>query len=211
MDANVVTLIAGLGGTALGGAIAALAGWWQAKRQRRWQLEDFERQQVAARNAEVRQRADARAVEVLDHLAALDKLLLAGNWFGRYLMPDDQDKRRYVDRVIGDLSRAAMYLQQPLRRHVELVAEVLPDADQLAQRFLKQSPRSLAHVLLHETKDVVGQYLRNEEVPQDFSPERARYAKATEDLQEYIDGQIESQMAMDAETEEEERRQSATD
>ncbi len=45
VDANVVTLIAGLGGTALGGAIAALAGWWQAKRQRSWQLEDFERQQ----------------------------------------------------------------------------------------------------------------------------------------------------------------------
>ncbi len=203
MDANVVTLIAGLGGTALGGAIAALAGWWQAKRQRRWQLEDFERQQVAARDAEVRQRADAKAVEVLEHLAFLDKSLLGTNWFGRYVMPDDKDKRREVDRSLADLSRAAMYLQQPLRRHVELVADVLPDCDQLAQSFLRQSPRSLVFILLHETKEVVGKYLRNEAVPQILSPERARYAKAWDDLQEYIEGQIASQRETDGEAEEE--------
>ncbi|MBA2769548.1 MAG: hypothetical protein H0U35_10540 [Sporichthyaceae bacterium] len=51
MDPTVGALI----GVALGSIIGAATTWWQARRQREWQREDFERSLKADRDTEVRQ------------------------------------------------------------------------------------------------------------------------------------------------------------
>lgn len=199
VDANVATLIAGLGGTLLGGLIAAGAGWWQAKRQRGWQLEDFGRQVAAARDAEVRKRADEKAEAVLAELDIVESSL-DRTMFSRDLWPTDQDQRTAAHQALRNVSRAALYLQEPLRQHVEVITTVLPDAEQLAaERFIEDAPRTIAWFLLRHTRTVVSQYLRGEAVSPEFPSRIKLYVKGTAALEDYIEHHIEAQEAMDEE------------
>lgn len=191
-----LTLLVGLAGTVLGGLIAAGAGWWQAKRQRKWQIEDFERQLAAARDAEVRKRADEKADEVLRELDILDRLLLGRIRLGFHVWPADDEESKAARQALRNIDRAALYLQQPLRQHVEIVSRVVSDVDQLAQqRFIDDHPRTITWSVIHHARSMVGQYLRGEVVAADLPEEVKTYTDGADALDEYIERQIAEQEA----------------
>lgn len=193
MDDNVVTLIAGLGGTALGGLIAALAGWWQARRQRAWQLEDFKRARVAARDDEVRARADEKALEAQTELDLLERLLTPRAVLARNVSPEDADDKAEVRHTVRRLARAAALMQQPLRQHVELPVGILPDADQLAG-WLRVHPQLIVWHVIRNAREAINLHLRNEDVPEQLAEPVRTYSDAWEALQEDIERQMKEQI-----------------
>lgn len=194
MDPNVVTLIAGLGGTTLGGLIAASAGWWQANRQRGWQVEDFKRTQDAARDAEVRARADEKAFEIQVELDILERLLIPRHVFAHFVLPEKPDEQAALRQAIDRLARAAALLKMPLRRHVEVAAEILPDADQLATGWLQVHPRTVVWSVIGNARDAVNRYLRNDTVPDQLPEPVHTYKEAWEALQADIERQVEQEL-----------------
>jgi hypothetical protein len=191
MDEVVGTLL----GTALGGLIAAAVSFWQGQQARERERETFDRAQKAARDKEVRERADGKADEILNELETLEKLYFEKISLTPYLSPEDRMAQAQVRETLSRISGAAAYLQQPLRRHVELATRVLPDADQLgSQRFVKETPRSIGRELIAHAQDMVGRYLRNDPVPTALSERQMVYQKGWDLLQEYIEEQIEEQM-----------------
>ena len=107
VDHGAMATFGALLGVVLGGLIAAGAGWWQSKRQRTWQREDFALGLQATRDQEVRERADAKADEVLAELQEMETLLLRRP-FGRYIWPDDREERAVVTLSLARLSQAAL-------------------------------------------------------------------------------------------------------
>lgn len=189
MDDNLVTLVA----VVVGGLIAAAAGWWQAHLQRRWQLEDFERAQAAARNAEVRARADKKALEIQVELDILERLLIPRQLLVHYVRPKDPDDRAELRRAVERLARAAALMQMPVRRHVEVAAHILPDADELAWAWLHVHPRTVVWNVIGNAREAVNRYMRNDDVPDDLPEPVQGYVEAWEALQEDIGRQVERQ------------------
>jgi hypothetical protein len=150
---------------------------------------------VAARDKEVRERADAKADEVVTKLELLEKLLLSSTTLSPYVWPEDREQAREAELAVARLSRAALYLQRPLRRHVEQAARVLRDADQLAgERWVRDLPRTIVYVLILRTRDMVARYLRNEPVPTELSAKQQEYEEGWRRMQDYIDHRLEAQL-----------------
>ncbi len=182
-----------LAAAALGGVIAATAGWFQARLQRRWQIEDFQRMQAAARDQEVRARADQRAEQILSDLDELEGILLRD--VRRYLWPADRTQLRQARKALTRISKSALYLQQPLRRHVLLATRTLAEADQLVEgRWVSDSPRMIGVVVIRRVRELVARYLRNERVPPELSDRFEQYQIGLNNLDEYIEHQLESQI-----------------
>lgn len=187
MDANVATLIAGLGGTALGAVIAAAVGWWQARRQRVWQEQDFERAQEAARAAEVRARADAKAAEILAILERINALL--NRMPSRSLLfagdsPVGDELRMELDR----LQPMTVYLSVELRQGLQVVLQVIRKVDDLAiNRLIDDPPRRVAFEVVGTSYNRIGNFLRGEPV-KGLSAMEGVYMKAVQrynDLYKY--------------------------
>ncbi len=182
--------VAGIIGTLLGGFIGAGATIWQASKQRKWQVQDFERNQAALRAAEVRARADAKADEVLDLLEDIHRLLLRSRNFQSYVW-GPADEYLQPRQRLHQLDKTSQYLPEPLRQHVQLVPDVLGDADQLAaQRWVKERPREIAHRIIYAAREEVGRYLRGEPVSKELSAVQAEYRKGWQALQDDIERHI---------------------
>jgi hypothetical protein len=186
--------IGALGGVALGAVLSALLSYWQARQQRKWQVADFARTQSAVRDKEVRDRADLKAQEALTELQVLEELLVRGSR-GTYVWPSAKDKRALDAKAsLRRLSKAALYLQKPLRRHIELVVTILPDVDQLAAgSWVSDRPQVVANVLIGRARDMIGRYLRNEKLPVEWSSLQEDYRDGWNNLQARIEHMLETQ------------------
>jgi hypothetical protein len=175
-------------GVVVGAILTAGLSHWQSRLQRRWQVADFDRSQSAARDKEVRERADAKAEEILIELQMLEDLLLHGPILQSSVWPSDRQAFSEARAAISRLSKAALYLQKPLRRHVQLGVRVLPDVDQLSgEGWVPDHSRAIASTIISRTREMVGRYLRNESVPTDLSSAQEEYQDAWQRLQEKIE------------------------
>jgi len=192
VDESIVAIV----GVVVGGLLTGGLSYLQSRQQRNWQLADLASTQRAERDKEVRARADAKAEEVLVELEALRDLLAPPAVIRRYAWPDDKAERREAKRSSARLRRSAVYLQQPLRRHVETALRVLPDVDQLGQDgWIEDRHMTAARVQITRTQDMVGRYLRNDPVPQHLTTAVEEYAAGWQSLQDKIEYEIESQLA----------------
>ncbi len=98
-------------------------------------------------------------------------------------------------RALTRISKSALYLQQPLRRHVLLATRTLAEADQLVEgRWVSDSPRMIGVVVIRRVRELVACYLRNERVPPELSDRFEQYQIGLNNLDEYIEHQLESQI-----------------
>lgn len=149
--------------------------------------------QAAARDQEVRARADQRAEQILSDLDELEGILLRD--VRRYLWPADRTQLRQARKALTRISKSALYLQQPLRRHVLLATRTLAEADQLVEgRWVSDSPRMIGVVVIRRVRELVARYLRNERVPPELSDRFEQYQIGLNNLDEYIEHQLESQI-----------------
>ena len=196
MDPTIGALL----GVAVGSLITGGAGWLLASKQRTWQLEDFERERQNERDREVRERADAKAEDLLGELLKLERLLFETIRLDGFVWPDDPAKMAEVRACVERLTRAGLYLQEPLRHHVELAAQLLPDLDRLAgEGWIKESARSAAYVLINQTRFEVARYLRSEVVSAGLSDRQSKLRDAHDELEAAIERDIEQQLAHEGE------------
>ena len=172
------TLIAGIVGVAVGAITAALTTRSNRKnleRQLQWQA-DQERQ------AEVRRRADDKAIEILGLLQELDRLLARRIILSRSEVVAREDQKE-LRRIRSQLTLATVYLPAPVRTQVRSVHELIGEAERLSyQGYVEHDAQVVVRVTSHAAQDAVGQYLRGEPVSQ---PPRhvANYLKALRDLE----------------------------
>lgn len=186
MSEFAITLVAGsigVAGVVIGGLM-----------QRRWQVQDQQNARREARSAEVRARMDVKADEILLLLRDLENVLFDRNVVRFDLWPDDPDERRRARRLLDEIMHASGYLTGPLRQHVRVVGHLVPDAEQLSQGWLDAAPRTMAWVSIRSARQQVERYLRDETVAPDLAEPVGTYEQAWQDLQNYIEHQIEQQM-----------------
>ena len=187
-------------GVALGGAIAAAAGSVQARSARKSAQGQFAAEMKERRDQEVRVRADARAIEVIDAISALNRLIHGGRswtyYMSGYLYPSDNVVKQQIDAHISKIGSAATFLPAPLRHQVRIVPELLPRLDEMAsQRFLGERPQTAARRILSSAEEAAGRWLRNEPLLEGYSEAIERYRRASQELDDYIDYQVEQDIA----------------
>lgn len=187
-------------GVALGGAIAAVAGAVQACSARKSAQGQFAAEMKERRDQEVRVRADARAIEVIDAISELNRLILDGrswaDYISGYLYPSDAAVRRQIDEQISKIDRAATFLPAPLRHQVRVVPELLPRLDEMASlQFLRERPQTAARKIMSSAAEAAGRWLRNEPLLEGSSEAIERYRCASQELDDYIEHQMEQDIA----------------
>jgi len=200
--------LSNLPGIVAGGFLAAGAGWLQATTVRRAQREQaeldrverekqFQAEQKARRDEEVRVRADAKADEVIAALDDVRRLLVGKIRLNGSLYPDDHDERKTVQALLAKTELANAYLQQPLRGNIEVALRVLPRLDEMwRDGFTSDSAWSAGRHVLRYARESAARYLRGEE--QHPRPEKvAQYERDLAELDQAIADQMERQIAED--------------
>ncbi len=189
-----------LPGVVIGGLIAAGAGWVQAVLAKRDRAAQFESEQEALRQQEVRARADLKADEVVAALDDLSRLYFEGRIWGD-LTPDLDDRERRTDirRALGRIEAASIYLGQPVRGNVEAATRILPTIDELYHRQILdgQYPFPVGRTVIAFARDSVASYLRGEQVPS-IEP-LAQYLRMLDELDAEIDHEAQRQERLAAE------------
>ena len=179
--------IAGLVGVVVGGGI----GLGGNVLQRRWHLKDREEEARQTRRDEVRARMDAKAQAILELLAGLDSLLSQHVVISHTTLWPDDETRQAARSILTSISIESGYLTQPLRGHVRVVVNLLPDVERLAgERWVDASARSVAYSATRWARRNLERYIRGEPVLSERGEPIDGYVAAWDDLQEMIMHQI---------------------
>jgi hypothetical protein len=170
------------GGIGLGGNIL----------QRRWHLKDREEEAQQIRRDEVRARMDDKAQAILELLANLDAILSRHIVISHTTLWPDDESRQAARSILTSISIESGYLTQPLRGHVRVVVNLLPDVERLAgERWVDASARSVAYSAIRWARRNLERYIRGEPLPSERGEPIDGYVAAWDDLQEMILHQIE--------------------
>ena len=183
-----------IGTAALGASIATVVWSIQSFFQRRWHRNDFVQSERAAREKEVRIRSDAKALEIVDILFGLEDLRNSGPMFRSSAFPGDRESGVALRRAIEKMRREALYLPNPVRQRVEVAYSILDDLEQLSRDFIRESSYGVSSRILTETREVLGQYLRGENIPKDLPPIFVKYKHALEGLEAWRESEMERQL-----------------
>ncbi|MBD3924294.1 hypothetical protein IEZ26_06645 [Nocardioides cavernae] len=119
---------AGLVGVVLGGAI----GLGGNILQHHWHLKDRDEEAQQTRRDEVGARMDQKAQAILELLAQLNSHLSRHIVISHTTLWADEESRHAARSVLNSISVESGYLTQPLRGHVRVVINLLPDVERLA-------------------------------------------------------------------------------
>lgn len=178
--------------TLAAGSLFALGGVFI---QRRWQVADQSNALKAARAAEVRARMDERAVTILRLLVDLEDLLFRRLTLNPgELWPQDAAQRDPARALINRITFESNFMTQPLRRHLEQVGHLLPDAEQLVQTgwITGTSARSVGYASIRAARRSVARYLRDETVNTDYSEPLGSYVEAWNEFQDWLEHELEA-------------------
>lgn len=180
----------GFFGVALGGGIGLGANLLQ----RQWQIQDRQQGIDQSRRDEVRARMDTKADEILLLLRQLEDCLTKKVVISRTrLWPRDAADKARARALLNEIAVASGYLTQPLRRHVQVVVNLLPDAERLAgERWVDASAQGVAHVAIRWARRNLERYLRGERVPPDRGEPIDSYVEAWDSFSDMLEHQIAS-------------------
>lgn len=190
MDEIWISGVSGLVGALIGGGLSVLTAWWA----RSWQKEDRDEQEAQAVRMEVRQRAVSQAEAILTDLRALNDLL-SRRIILSHVDVVAQDDERELRQLLSRIAVANAYLTSPTRELVGTVPRLLPDASRLAgERWVEDSAQVLSRVTVWHAQAAVEGFIRGEQPPLE-DPKVKAYLEAQRSLNEWIDQDIERQIA----------------
>lgn len=214
MDPTLQGALIAVGGTVLGAVMGHFSAWFVEARRLKAAVALEGRERIAERDREVRARADAQADHALKLLIALDHQLKRRRAIlGHSVWPVQPQDRAEAKALLAQIEAAALYLQQPARRHVAAVPEYFPDLDEIAYRVLSTSSIAIANDLIDNAIEMIGRYLRGEAVDDALPPKLARLKAALVELGEIHEADMLQQIewAEEAEREREEQGMAGED
>ena len=161
--------------------------------QRRWQLKDQAEAIAHQRRIEVRSREDAKAEHILILLRQLDDAVSARIVLNRTVLWSGDEEKEIGKNLLSEIAVASGYLTQPLRKHVQVVPNLVPDAERLvAGGWVDASARSVVQSAIRLARRSLERYLRGETVPSERGEPIDSYVAAWNRLQERIEHDIEA-------------------
>lgn len=172
------TLISGVIGVAVGAITTALTTRNSRKTQERqlvWQADQ-------QRQAEVRRRADEKAIEILGLLQELDRLL------GKRIIlshesvvaREDRDELR---RIRSQIALTSVFVPDPVRTQVDAVHELIGEAERLSyQGYVEHAGQVVVRVASRAAQIAIGHYVRGEPVSE-MSDHVRGYLTALRDME----------------------------
>lgn len=161
--------------------------------QRPWQLRKQAEAIAHQRRVEVRSREDAKAEQILTLLLQLDETVSARMVLNRTVLWPGDEVRRIGKGLLAEIAVASSYLTQPLRKHVRVVPNLVPDAERLAGAgWVDASARTVVQSAIRWAPRNLERHLRGETVPTERGEPIDSYVQARNRLQEQIERDVEA-------------------